>query len=311
MSLPSAGWLADPDDSSLLRWWDGSRWSQMSVSLSEAGVGAAASLGASPADLDTPPAPTATAPNAGSATAWRPTALFWIIGSLVMLAALIGLGSGFGGFLTVISIACLVTGIVAIAAKRRTWLNIPASSRARGLVVAGSAALLILGAVIAPHGASTESASDTRSSAPASGETHDPRPSRTPTPTPTPTPVIAQLTDYSTSAVSSAQAALQAAGIAVTLQTADGQPAPNDWTGWTVSRQSPAAGMPLYAGSTVVLYLAPPPVAAPVPLVQAPAAPPAPVDHGGATAQCNDGTLSYSAHRQGTCSHHGGVAVWF
>lgn len=32
---------------------------------------------------------------------------------------------------------------------------------------------------------------------------------------------------------------------------------------------------------------------------------------GGATAQCNDGTLSYSQHHQGTCSHHGGVAVWY
>jgi beta-lactam-binding protein with PASTA domain len=30
----------------------------------------------------------------------------------------------------------------------------------------------------------------------------------------------------------------------------------------------------------------------------------------GATAQCNDGTYSYSAHRRGTCSHHDGVAVW-
>ncbi len=31
----------------------------------------------------------------------------------------------------------------------------------------------------------------------------------------------------------------------------------------------------------------------------------------GATALCNDGTLSYSQHHQGTCSHHGGVAVWY
>jgi hypothetical protein len=31
----------------------------------------------------------------------------------------------------------------------------------------------------------------------------------------------------------------------------------------------------------------------------------------GATAQCNDGTLSYSQHHQGTCSHHGGVAIWY
>jgi hypothetical protein len=30
----------------------------------------------------------------------------------------------------------------------------------------------------------------------------------------------------------------------------------------------------------------------------------------GATAICGDGTCSYSAHRQGTCSHHGGVSQW-
>lgn len=31
----------------------------------------------------------------------------------------------------------------------------------------------------------------------------------------------------------------------------------------------------------------------------------------GATALCNDGTYSYSQTRRGTCSHHGGVAIWF
>jgi len=30
----------------------------------------------------------------------------------------------------------------------------------------------------------------------------------------------------------------------------------------------------------------------------------------GATAQCNDGTYSYSQNHSGTCSHHGGVASW-
>lgn len=29
-----------------------------------------------------------------------------------------------------------------------------------------------------------------------------------------------------------------------------------------------------------------------------------------ATAQCGDGTYSFSQHRSGTCSHHGGVASW-
>ncbi|HVS58718.1 MAG TPA: DUF3761 domain-containing protein [Candidatus Saccharimonadales bacterium] len=30
----------------------------------------------------------------------------------------------------------------------------------------------------------------------------------------------------------------------------------------------------------------------------------------GATAQCRDGSYSFSQHRSGTCSHHGGVASW-
>jgi hypothetical protein len=30
----------------------------------------------------------------------------------------------------------------------------------------------------------------------------------------------------------------------------------------------------------------------------------------GATARCRDGTYSFSKHRSGTCSHHGGVAGW-
>jgi hypothetical protein len=42
----------------------------------------------------------------------------------------------------------------------------------------------------------------------------------------------------------------------------------------------------------------------PAPQTTAPAAP------AGATAICNDGTYSYSQHRSGTCSHHGGVRVW-
>ena len=30
----------------------------------------------------------------------------------------------------------------------------------------------------------------------------------------------------------------------------------------------------------------------------------------GATAQCRDGSYSFSQHHSGTCSHHGGVATW-
>lgn len=30
----------------------------------------------------------------------------------------------------------------------------------------------------------------------------------------------------------------------------------------------------------------------------------------GASAKCGDGTYSFSEHRSGTCSHHGGVSRW-
>lgn len=31
----------------------------------------------------------------------------------------------------------------------------------------------------------------------------------------------------------------------------------------------------------------------------------------GASAKCRDGSYSFSQHRSGTCSHHGGVAKWY
>lgn len=43
---------------------------------------------------------------------------------------------------------------------------------------------------------------------------------------------------------------------------------------------------------------------------QAQPQPPPPPDSGGPTALCRDGTYSYSQHRRGTCSWHGGVAEW-
>lgn len=30
----------------------------------------------------------------------------------------------------------------------------------------------------------------------------------------------------------------------------------------------------------------------------------------GASAKCRDGSYSFSQHRRGTCSHHGGVSIW-
>lgn len=37
----------------------------------------------------------------------------------------------------------------------------------------------------------------------------------------------------------------------------------------------------------------------------------APSKPSGASAKCRDGSYSFSTHRSGTCSHHGGVAEWY
>jgi hypothetical protein len=315
MSLPAAGWFPNPEDPTHVRWWDGSKWSQMTVPLSEAGVPVAVSSASVATAAATPGTSTAVpAVTNGARAAWHPTKLFWIVGAVVLLFALIGLSSGFGGFLVIIGLACLITGIFAAAAKRLTWLNIPASPGIRGLVIGASAILLIIGAGISPHSPPAANSSDTGSSStirPLAQTAPTRTPSATPTPTPTPTPVVS-FADYSTAQASTAQQALIGQGIAVALQTTDGQSSPSDWTGWTIARQSPAVGTPLYAGQTVTLFLSPPPPPAPV-VAPAPAAPApaAPAGNGGATAMCRDGSLSYSAHRQGTCSHHGGVAVWY
>ena len=67
--------------------------------------------------------------------------------------------------------------------------------------------------------------------------------------------------------------------------------------------QNPAGRAVRRSASTRVAR--PKPVALPQPVA------PAVTPGGGATAQCSDGTYSYSQHHQGTCSHHGGVAVWY
>jgi hypothetical protein len=44
--------------------------------------------------------------------------------------------------------------------------------------------------------------------------------------------------------------------------------------------------------------------------VKRPVKPPKPAWPAGSTARCRDGSYSFSQHRSGTCSHHGGVAAW-
>jgi hypothetical protein len=134
---------------------------------------------------------------------------------------------------------------------------------------------------------------------------------------PTPIPTVA-VPDLASQAGDTAQATLIAAGFLVVAKAANGETV-MDLAGWTVTGQSVPAGGSASKGSTISLTVeqpAPPPPPAPAPAAPAPAAPapaaPAPVaPGGGATALCNDGSLSFAAHHQGACSHHGGVAQWY
>jgi hypothetical protein len=87
----------------------------------------------------------------------------------------------------------------------------------------------------------------------------------------------------------------------------------------TVAAQSPGQqSPPAVVSPTPVAVVQPvvaPPVVAP-PVVAPPVVAPPPVDPyaaataAGASAVCADGTWSYSQHRSGTCSGHGGVHWW-
>jgi Protein of unknown function (DUF3761) len=83
---------------------------------------------------------------------------------------------------------------------------------------------------------------------------------------------------------------------------------------WKVIRSVPKLGTSVADGARITLYVAlkhPAQQPAPQPTQHKPPPQQPPVDPGGATALCNDGTYSYSAHHQGTCSHHHGVAQWY
>jgi hypothetical protein len=163
-----------------------------------------------------------------------------------------------------------------------------------------SALVLALGGLAACSG--TVSAADAAHHA--SISTNAVKPTRSPTPTPTPTPSIVP-TDHTGEQAAQTLLELQAQGLVVVFVDASGVTVP-DATGWSVASTDPAPGTPLFSGATVRVTVTPPPPPPP----PAPAPAPAPAGNG-ATALCNDGTVSYSATHQGTCSHHGGVSVWY
>lgn len=290
----------------------------MSVPLSEAGETHSTAHAEGPEIVAAPGA-------ISDSRAWKPTPLFWGVGAVFAIISLIGLFSGgFGSFLIVAGLIGFITAIWAVATRHASWANIPADRTVRAAAIGASALALVIGVAVSASGHSSPSASNADFGAPSSvssshtagslppsaTSTRTPIPTRTPSPTPTP---VVALVDYAAMTVSAAQSDLRSHGLIVSMKTSDGQAPPSDWTGWTIVGESPSAGTPIYAGSTVTLVLSPPaPVHVAPPAAPAPPADPAPASPGnGATALCNDGSYSYAAHHQGACSHHGGVAVFY
>ena len=77
-------------------------------------------------------------------------------------------------------------------------------------------------------------------------------------------------------------------------------------TATVVVKQANTIAVPQYTKAPIIAPTAKPPV------VVQPTSPPAAggIDPSKPTALCKDGTYSYSKHRSGTCSGHGGVKQW-
>jgi hypothetical protein len=322
MSDIEPSWFPDPSDQSRMRWWNGSAWSQMSVSLEDARIGQRLP------DVETPQ-PVAPAANQiaqplvlAERTVWKPTTLFWVAGGIVGLLAIVELAAGgFGTLFAFLGLVGIITAAYAAVTRRPSWANFPSGPRIRGIAIGASAVLFIIGASLMPSSHNNEpldSASKDGATSlvqPLAGLSSSSRspviPTSTPSATPSPSPVI-DLAEYSGTTVAAAVAELDSKGVFVVTRTSDGQIAPADLTGWTIVSQTPASGVGVYDSSTVTFIVAPPAPPEPAAPAPAPAPPAAPVaPGGGATARCNDGTFSYAAHHQGACSHHGGVAEFY
>jgi hypothetical protein len=242
-----------------------------------------------------------------------------------VLAVISLVSGGFWSMMLMIALVVLVTAAYGWTTRRRTWLRLPAK-RATAAAAFGIAFAVLLGSSSAYGAAHPEQqrpaslAAAVASAAPSRSASH----TATPTPTPTPTPVVTTelvtedaVIPYGSTTVDSATLAqgtdqVTTAGVnGVTTTTFEVTKTDGVETGRHQVKQE-VTTPPTAQVTTHGTYVAPAPApvapAAPAPVQQAPA--PA-VPASGPTALCNDGSTSFSAHRQGTCSHHGGVAVWY
>lgn len=261
-----------------------------------------------------------------------------VVGTAVL--ALAGLAStGFWGMLLMIALVVLPTMLYGVAFRRSTWLRIP-RKRGTAAIGAGIALAVVIGSSSA-YGAThplperpvpvVAAAVTTSSASPTPTPTRTPRPTRNATPTPTPTPVITSEEVVETARIPFGVTTVQSSTVAqgtssVTTPGTDGVTTKTYSVTYTdgvetrrVLQSERVTTPPVTQVTTVGTYVAPVAPAAPsctngtyvntagATVCRPEVASSAPA---GATAKCGDGTYSFSQSRRGTCSSHGGVAVW-
>ncbi len=80
-------------------------------------------------------------------SSFRPTASTWIVGAVLVLSAIIGTASsGVAGFLSVLSIAALITGVYVLVTGRQSWAKLPSRKLGMATLAAGLVFALVGGA---------------------------------------------------------------------------------------------------------------------------------------------------------------------
>ena len=182
MSDVHAGWYPDPNVPGLQRWWDGRAWTSQIRSASDA-----------PQLMPPPDASAAGAPKAARRVP------LWVWG--IAVAVLIGVTLAVPKVAMVLALVVLVTAIVALVKKRRTWLRFRSATGAS--VATGIATVVLVVAASMPGVGSDRTsppdaavaplaAMPSTSVSPASTPRSTPRP--TPTPSPTPKTVVTEVT---------------------------------------------------------------------------------------------------------------------
>lgn len=201
MSEPQPGWYPDPTDQRRWRWWDGVVWTDQ---VGEGGRQQTSPLAAAPRKRRVP--------------TW-----VWVLVVVLAFPVLLALWPLLG----VAALAVVVTGVVAIATRSRTWLRFGSTGAAvaaivvAAFVVAGTGGLAVVALTSAPMTvtvaepapllqpvdeprSSSAPIAEPTSSVPPAQASATPRATAKPTPTPTPKPTPTPVTRVSEVAVASA-----------------------------------------------------------------------------------------------------------